>query len=131
MQNRTNVSKPVAVDYRRTVQQARVNRARYLSALMNRFKVAPTIRQLFKSLSGTSKLRSSAPASQMLVTMRVKDPTQLMLIISLLFAGAIIGASTLLQSHESADNVTWALVAIWFVPMAILLERIAKRTNSK
>ena len=63
--------------------------------------------------------------------MNKKRTAGLMLITSIAFAAAIILASNVLQDHSSADNVTWTLVAIWFIPMALLIEQVSQDNDSK
>ena len=63
--------------------------------------------------------------------MNKKRTAGLMLITSIAFAAAIILASNVLKDHSSADNVTWTLVAIWFIPMALLIEQVSQDNDSK
>ncbi|MBV7330408.1 hypothetical protein KFU94_19600 [Chloroflexi bacterium TSY] len=55
--------------------------------------------------------------------MKFKSPVVSMIIISLIGALAILVASKLLAGHESAQTVTWIIIAIWWVPFSIIAVR--------
>ena len=63
--------------------------------------------------------------------MNLKNPVVAIIAVSLICAAAIVVASALLQGRESADTVTWILVAIWWVPFSLLMARAAKNVRNE
>ena len=48
------------------------------------------------------------------------------ILMSLIFAGLIIGASYVFQGEDYKDTVTYSLIALWFIPFLWLSKKAGK-----
>lgn len=55
--------------------------------------------------------------------MNLKSPTFSIILVSLIAAGAILAASVLLDGRETAQTITYIIIAIWWIPFTILAAR--------
>ncbi len=61
--------------------------------------------------------------------MKFSKPAVPIIIISLIGALAILIASTVLKGQESAQTVTYIIIAIWWIPFSILVARGADKQS--
>ena len=61
--------------------------------------------------------------------MTAKKATVLNILISLLFAAAIVISSALVADTETAETMTYILIALWFIPFAYLTGRGVKSSS--
>ena len=61
---------------------------------------------------------------------RRSHPAFLMILVSLMFAAAILIASYLLRGTEHGDTATYFLIALWFIPFSFLCAQTSRPCKS-
>jgi len=60
-----------------------------------------------------------------------KKASLYIILISLFFAAAILGASFLLKGSEDRDTVTYLLIAFWIIPSTYFSSKISTKENCR